>query len=166
MSEQSFLNENYLVWVLLNQTRSAVFKAREREIGKYRYPNQAAALIIIWARDGKATPTLLSRYLFLERHSASELISRMEENGLVTKRRDEKLKSVVRISITAKGKKTCTHCMGMPYIDEMMSVLSERERTQLKKYLMILLQTACKKLGVEAILPEIKANLEKNPPET
>jgi MarR family transcriptional regulator, organic hydroperoxide resistance regulator len=153
MIEKSFLNENYLVWVLMNQTRSAVFKAREKEIGKYRYPNQAAALIIIWARDGKATPTLLARYLFLERHSASELITRMEENGLVTKKRDEKLKSVVRISITNKGKKTCTHFMGTEHIDEMMSALSEKERAQLKKYLVRLLKTACERLGVEAILP-------------
>jgi DNA-binding MarR family transcriptional regulator len=151
--ETAFLNDNYLIWVLLNQTRSAVFKAREKEIGKFEFPNQAAALIIIWAREGKATPTLLSRYLFLERHSASELISRMEENGLVTKKRDEKVRSVVRITITPKGKTICTHCMGSEHIDEMMSILSAKDRGQMKKILMILLKTACLQLGVEAILP-------------
>lgn len=155
MSEKTFLNENYLIWVLLNQTRAAVFKAREIQIGKYPFPNQAAALIIIWSRDGKATPTLLSRYLFLERHSASELVSRMESNGLVTKKRDEKLKSVIRITITPEGKKICTQNMGTKYIDEMMSALSEKERAQLKKSLLILLKTACDQIGTEAILPII-----------
>ena len=155
MREKSFLNENYLIWVLLNQTRAAVFKARENQIGKYPFPNQAAALIIIWSRDGKATPTLLSRYLFLERHSASELVSRMESNGLVTKKRDEKLKSIIRITITPEGKKICTQNMGPKYIDQMMSALSEKERSHLKKYLLILLKTACDQIGTEAILPAI-----------
>jgi MarR family transcriptional regulator, organic hydroperoxide resistance regulator len=155
MSEKSFLNENYLIWVLLNQTRAAVFKARELQIGKYPFPNQAAALIIIWSRDGKATPTLLSRYLFLERHSASELVSRMESNGLVTKKRDEKLKSVIRISLTPEGKKICAQNMGTRYIDEMMSALSEKERANLKKCLLTLLKTACDQIGTEAILPTV-----------
>jgi MarR family transcriptional regulator, organic hydroperoxide resistance regulator len=151
--DKLLLGEDYLLWILLNQTRVAVFKAREKQTGKYQYPNQAAALIIIWSRSGKATPTLLSRYLFLERHTASELITRMEENGLVTKKRDAILKSVVRISITDKGKEICTHHMDSVFIGEMMSLLTIRQRAQLKSILSVLLNKACEKMGVKVILP-------------
>jgi DNA-binding MarR family transcriptional regulator len=77
----------------------------------------------------------------------------MEENGLVTKKRDEKLKSVVRITITAKGKKISTQYNGADFIAEMMSVLSEEERAQMMASMRKLLVKATEELGVVTIWP-------------
>jgi DNA-binding MarR family transcriptional regulator len=155
LKQKSFLSESYLLWILLNQTRSAIFKARDKQTGRYVFPNQAAALIMIWASNGKATPTMLSRYLFLERHSVSELITRMEENNLVYKSKDQKLKSVVRITITPHGQEVCAHYMGREFIDEIMESLTEEQRTQLRTCLQVLFDNVCARLGVEPILPPL-----------
>ncbi|OGO32479.1 MAG: hypothetical protein A2Z29_06660 [Chloroflexi bacterium RBG_16_56_11] len=81
MKELPFMDEQYRLWLLLSQTRSAVFKARHKKFGQYLHPNQAAALVNIWAYHGRTTPASLARQLFLEPHSASELIIRMEKKG-------------------------------------------------------------------------------------
>jgi hypothetical protein len=90
MAKITFLDENYTLWRLLFQTRSALFKARQKRVGKYIHFNLAAALVTIWARDGKVTPAILSRRLFLEPHTVSELVNRMEKKDLITKKRTRK----------------------------------------------------------------------------
>jgi hypothetical protein len=60
------IDEYYGLWLLLSQTRAAVFKARHKMLGKYVHFNQAAALVNIWTNNGRATPAMLSRHLFLD----------------------------------------------------------------------------------------------------
>jgi DNA-binding MarR family transcriptional regulator len=103
-SEKLKLDEYYHLWLLLTQARSAIFKLRHKKVGQYLHPNQAAALVSIWALNGRITPATLARRLSLEPHTVSELIIRMEKKGLVTKKRDRKNATVVRISITKKGR--------------------------------------------------------------
>lgn len=138
-----------MVWLLLSQTRSAIFKVRHKKVGQYLHPNQAAALVSVWALDGQITPAMLARRLFLEPHSVSELIIRMEKKGLVRKTRDSKRGNVVRISITDKGRDVCTHVMGQGLIHKIVSVLSDEQRTQLRSSLTLLYREALKELGVE-----------------
>ena len=85
MKKPPFMDEYYSLWLLLSQTRSAVFKARHKKFGKYLHPNQASVLVAIWVYDGETTPATIARQLFPEPHSASELINRMSEKGFVKK---------------------------------------------------------------------------------
>lgn len=153
MEELPFLDRYYRLWLLLTQTRSAIFKARQRKVGQYLHPSQAAALIVIWALDGQATPAVLSRNLFLERHSVSELITRMEKKGLVRKNKDKKIRNIVRITITKKGREVCYQAMQIDFIRRIMSSLSEEQREQLRSSLQVLLSEAIKELGMEGELP-------------
>jgi DNA-binding MarR family transcriptional regulator len=148
-----FLDELYSLWLLLSQTRAAVFKARHKRVGQYVHFNQAAALVSIWGHNGQATPAILSRHLFLEPHSVSELIIRMEKKGLVTKRRDKERENIVRISITEKGREFCSRTVQADFIRQVMSSLSEEQREQLWKCLSILFNEALKELGMEAEPP-------------
>jgi DNA-binding MarR family transcriptional regulator len=143
------VDKTYDLWLLLSQTRSAIFRARQEKIGHYLHPNQALALCTIWAYRGQATPAMISRSLFLERHSVSELITRMEENGLVTKTRDEKKKNVVRVSITEKGRKVGNHVVQREFINGIIANLSIEQQEQLRSSLNILMQAAQKALGTE-----------------
>jgi DNA-binding MarR family transcriptional regulator len=151
MVESAFLDEYYFLWLLLSQTRAAIFKARDKKTGRYMPPNQAAALVLIWAFQGQATPTILSRYLCLERHSVSELITRMETKGFVYK--NKKLKKAVRVEITAKGQEICSRAMETNYIRQIMSRLSADQRGQLRQILQILLSTARDELGIRNLPP-------------
>jgi DNA-binding MarR family transcriptional regulator len=140
----------YDLWLLLSQTRAAIYRARQEKTGHYLHPNQALALCNIWAYNGQATPVMLSRALYLERHSVSELISRMEENGLVKKTRDSKKKNVVRVAITEKGRKMGQQVIQREFVNGIISTLSEEQQDQLKTALNLLLQAAQKSMNAEA----------------
>jgi DNA-binding MarR family transcriptional regulator len=148
-----FVDEYYSLWLLLSQTRSAIFKARHKMLGKYIHFNQAAALVTIWTMSGRVTPAVLSRHLFLEPHSVSELIIRMEKKGLVEKSRDKKRENIVRLSLTEKGRRYCREVVQEDFIRGIMSSLTSRQREQLRSCLTILFREALKKLGMEEPLP-------------
>jgi DNA-binding MarR family transcriptional regulator len=153
MEKTPFLDEYYRLWLLLAGTRSAIFKVRHKKGGQYLHPNQAAALVSIWAYKGRATPAALARRLFLEPNSVSELIMRMEKKGLVAKSRDRKKGNIVRVSITKKGREVCRQVMGRDLIRRIMSSLSGEQREQLAKYLLVLYREALKELGVGEDMP-------------
>jgi DNA-binding MarR family transcriptional regulator len=147
------LDEYYRLWLLIAQTRSAIFKARHQKVGQYLPPNQTAALTVVWAYQGQATPALIARYLFLEHHSVSELITRMKKKGLVIKSKDPKRKNIVRVSITPAGRDVCRQAMQPEFIKGIISTLSAEQRTQLQSCLQVLLREALKKLGSEMLMP-------------
>jgi DNA-binding MarR family transcriptional regulator len=154
MEKKLVLDDYYRLWLLLSQTRSAVFKVRHKKVGQYLHPNQAAALVSIWAHEGQATPAALSRRLFLEPHTVSELIIRMEKKGLVTKRKDKKKGNIVRVTITGKGRQVCRRAMGQDLIHDIMSSLTDEQREQLRSSLSVLYREVLKELGIEEELHE------------
>ena len=149
MENSLVMDEHYRLWLLLSQTRSAIFKVRHKKVGQYLPSNQAAALVSIWVLEGQVTPAALARRLFLEPHSVSELIIRMEKKGLVTKTKDNVRGNVVRISLTDKGRDVCLRAMGQDFIHMIISALSDEQREQLHACLTILYQRAVKELGME-----------------
>ncbi len=153
MQKLDFLDDYYRLWLLLSQTRSAIFKARHKKLGRYVHFNQAAALLTIWALEGQATPAVLSRHLFLEPHSASELIIRMEKKGMVTKNKDKVRGNIVRLSITEKGRKLCAQAVQVDFIRSIMSSLTQAQREQLWSSLHILFSRSLKELGIEDEMP-------------
>ncbi len=158
MLKISFLDESYTLWLLLSQTRSALFKARQKRVGKYIHFNLAAALVTVWALNGQATPAVLSRRLFLEPHSVSELVIRMEKKGLITKKKDVKRENVIRISITEKGRQFCIQAIQADFVRNIMASLSEEQKEQLRVCLRILYREALKELG---FTPDPKAEIIK-----
>ena len=144
------ITEDYRLWLLLNKTRSAIYKLRHRKVGQYLPPNQAAALVTIWAFNGQITPAELSRQLFLEPHSVSELIVRMEKKGLVTKARDKNRGNIVRLSITDKGSKLCRRVMGEDLIHGIIASLTDEQREQLRSSLSVMFAASLKELGMES----------------
>ena len=149
MAKTPLLDDYYRLWLLLSQTRSAIFKVRHKKVGQYLHPNQMAALVSIWALKGQVTPATLARRLFLEPHTVSELIIRMEKKGLVTKRKDRKKGNIVRISITRKGQQLCSQAMGQELIRDIIYSLSDKQREQLRSSLTVLYEEALKQLGIE-----------------
>jgi MarR family transcriptional regulator, organic hydroperoxide resistance regulator len=148
MPKITFFDESYNLWLQLFQTRSALFKARQNKVGKYIHYNMAAALVTIWAFDGKATPAVLSRRLFLEPHTTSELVKRMEQKGLIKKTKDGKRENIIRISITEKGRKLCVYAIQPDFVHSIVDILSDEQKKQLTVILRILYIQALKELGL------------------
>jgi DNA-binding MarR family transcriptional regulator len=147
-TKRLFLDSDYHLWLLLSQTRSALFKARQNKVGKYIHHNMASALVTIWRFDGKTTPAQLSRWLFLEPHSVSELVIRMEKKGLIVKKKDLKRENIVRISTTEKGRKFCIQAMQVEFVRNIMGALSAEQKAQLETSLSILYRAALKEMGI------------------
>jgi MarR family transcriptional regulator, organic hydroperoxide resistance regulator len=142
-------DEYYRLWLLLAQTKAALFKAREKNSGKRIYSNENSALVIIAYLKGKATQTFLAHHLSVELSSASELVTRLEKKGLVTKTPDAKRKNIMRISVTEKGNKISHEVIQIGFVRKMMSKLSKEQRIQLKTCLSILLNAALLEMGKE-----------------
>jgi DNA-binding MarR family transcriptional regulator len=146
-SKVPFLDADYHLWLLLARTKSALLKARQNKVGKYVHCNMAAALVSIWTFDGKTTPAKLSRWLFLEPHSVSELVIRMEKKGLITKKKDPKRENIVRISTTEKGRKFCLQAVQPEFVHNIIGALSAEQKVQLETSLNILYKAALKEIG-------------------
>ena len=135
MSEHDFLSKEkgYDLWWALLRVRQVMYKARARELAKYRIsPAEAAVLFFIEAIGDKTTPAEISRRLFLEPHSVSGITSRMEKNGLIKKTNDLERKNLVRVVMTKKGRNALNNARKRESIDNIMSSLSRKEREQMR----------------------------------
>lgn len=141
-------DEDYNLWVLVDQTRRTSSKARQRELKPYNLSTrQAAVLFLTDAIAGTATPSKMSRWLLLAPHSVSELLSRMERGGLVRKIKQPGKKEV-QVVLTEAGRKAYYQSIKRDSIRNIMSTLSGEERRQLRSCLQKLLNGALKELGM------------------
>ena len=154
MKKQSFEDQDFELWVLLHQTRDAIFRARDKELGQYGISTmQAGVLFIINAIGNEATPTEVARWLFREPHTVSSLLNRMERDGLVSKTKDLQKKNMVRVTLTEKGRSAYNESLKRKSINKVMTSLSEEERLQFRSYLEKLRDRALTEPGREMKLP-------------
>jgi len=143
-------DKDYELWVLLAQAREAMYKARQKELRLYNLsPRQSAVLFIIRAIGDKVTPAEISRWLLREPHSVSEIISRMEKQGLLKKVRDLYRKNLVRIELTEKGSEAYNQAIKRDSIHTIMSALSDEERRQFSTMLEKIRDRALKESWVQ-----------------
>ncbi|MBU2535219.1 MAG: winged helix DNA-binding protein [Chloroflexi bacterium] len=147
-------DKDYELWMLLAQAREAMYKARQKELRRYNLsPRQSAVLFIIRAIGDKVTPAEISRRLLRESHSVSEIISRMEKQGLLKKVRDLDRKNLVRIELTEKGSEAYSQAIKRDSIHKIMSALSDEERRQFSTMLITIRDRALKESGKELRTP-------------
>ena len=106
MENFSSADQDFRLWVLLEQVTRALRKAREKELNEYGISAADAAVFsIIQATDKQATPAEISPWLLREPHSVSGLLSRMEKEGLVRRVKDWDKKNLVRIAMTERDRR-------------------------------------------------------------
>jgi len=136
MKHEKLRDRNFETWVLLAQTRRAMFRARSRGLLKFGIsPRQAAMMFMIITLGEKATPSELARCLFREPHSVSEHVERMKKAGLVRKVRDLKKRNLVRIELTEKGQDIYERSLTEEPVHRVMASLSDEEHEQLRALL-------------------------------
>ena len=152
-------DEDYQLWLLLNQVNDGMARARENEVGQFGVSLiQAAAMFVIKAIDGPATPTEIARWLFREQNTVSQLLIRMEKQGLVrrvkSQKRNPENKSTLRVVLTDKGEDIFREQLeGRAVIHRILSRLTPRERRNLKAYLQKLREQTVEELVVRPNLP-------------
>jgi DNA-binding MarR family transcriptional regulator len=155
MGKKRSIEQDTELWRLLAQTRQAMLKARMRELHRYNIPSamQAHASFVIHTLGDKATPTEIGRWLLREPNSVSELLSRLENEGLVRKIRDFGKKNTLRVVLTEKGRETYYQSMKRESIGKIMSSLSDEQYQQLRSCLLKLRRKALKEIGMNNKIP-------------
>ncbi len=153
-------DDPFLLWVLIAQTRDAILKARQRDYGRYGISDdRRAVLYIIMNNGGSAAPVVIARNLFRELHSVTEMVKRMEKDGLVQRRKGTG-RSKVEVTITQQGIDVFEQSHRNQTDQRIFSALTKQERERLSTYLWKLRSRTLQDLGI----PEWSLDLQ-NPHE-
>jgi DNA-binding MarR family transcriptional regulator len=150
VADISTVDQDYRLWVLLQQTSNILFEARENELREHGFTAMhAAALLVIKSIGDKATPAQISRWMVRKPHSISGLLARMERIGLITKTKDLHKKNLVRVSITEKGEAAYKQAVKRKMVQKVMSSLSAEQRKQMTASLELLRTKGLKEMGID-----------------
>jgi DNA-binding MarR family transcriptional regulator len=153
-------DDPFLLWVLIAQTRDAILKARQRDYARYGISDDRRAILyIIISNGGTATPVVIARNLFRELHSVTEMLKRMEKDGLVERRKGTG-RSKVEVVITQQGVDVFEQSHRNETDQRIFSALTKQERERLSAYLWKLRSRTLQDLGI----PEWSLDLQ-NPNE-
>lgn len=148
-------DEDQDLWLLLTHARYTVYRAREKELQRYgTSPEQTSLLFVVQSLGNKATPAAIARTIMRQPHTVSALVDRMVKKGLVKKVKDLDRKNLVRVALTDKGLEAFKQSSKRGPIHRIMSVLTRKERDNLKTYLKKIMDTARNEIGLDRdILP-------------
>ena len=129
-------DQDFTLWMLMILARDIVYKAREKELGKYGItPEQSGAIFAIRALGKEATISNIGRRLLREPHSVSILLKRLESNGFIKRNKPKTGKLPATYTITEKGQQAYKNSTKRESIHRAMSSLSEDERKNLERCL-------------------------------
>jgi DNA-binding MarR family transcriptional regulator len=135
------------LWALLSQASNALSRVSDKELRPVGISMmQAAVLYFVKNSKEPVTPAALHRWLFREPHTVSQLLMRMETQGLVNRTKDLDKKNMVRITLTDKGEKAYQQQTKMRAIGKIMSSLSPEESSTFGACLKKLRDEAIKEL--------------------
>ncbi|MGA9751515.1 MAG: MarR family transcriptional regulator, partial [Acidobacteriota bacterium] len=142
--------------------RDAILRARELEYARYGISNERrAVLAIIQNAGGCATPVEIARDLFRELHSVTEMLIRMEKDGLVTRHKGTG-RSKIEVSLTNAGLDVFHQSLHNETDKKIFSALTKKQRERLSLYLWKLRSKTLEHLGI----PEWHLNFLMQPYET
>lgn len=144
---------DFRLWVLLVQVSDSMHRAREAELWECGITIEQAAIVYVVVSLGhlglKATPARISRWMLRKRHTVTEILNRMEKEGLIRRTQDLEKKNMIRVSLTAKGKKAYQLSGKGDVVHEILAALSPKERQRLRELLRKVRDKAFEKIGLK-----------------
>ncbi|MFC1845953.1 MarR family winged helix-turn-helix transcriptional regulator [Chloroflexota bacterium] len=136
IEHRTSVGKRYSLWVLLNQARDSMRRARDAELAEFGISTrQGAVLFIIMANGGVATPTEISKWLLKEPHTVSAILSRMEKNGLVNKIKSKGGRGRINVSLTETGKQAYLKTEKATSVSDILDCLSSEDQEYLSSIL-------------------------------
>lgn len=133
-------DREYEIWVLINQVRDVMTKARDNELRPLGLNSQIQAGVLYHLHSCSRPLTIaeISLRLIRKSHTISALLDRMELNGLVRKIIKPGGKNRIRLEITEKGEQVYKRTKEMKVIREILADLNEEQSDNLISYLITL----------------------------
>ncbi len=101
METEPPLSDVYKIWLIMGQVYNAMTRARENELRPLGITMiQAGVLWLLTGLGRPASPAELSVMLFRKHHSVSQLLKRMEKQGLVERSPELQKSGAVRVALT------------------------------------------------------------------
>ena len=141
-------NKEYDIWILLSRVYHLIAMLRKLELSKFDIlPVQSYILFVIKALGNDTTPSRISEYVYQQRSSISDILNRMEKQGLIRKTNNPGSKKRVIVTLTDKGEKALVLSRKREYLHKIMSSLTEENRHLLESGLEILRDSAVNELS-------------------
>jgi DNA-binding MarR family transcriptional regulator len=141
-------DEYFMLWILIAQTKDGLLRARERDYARYGISNERrAVLYIIQNSGGRATPVEIARGLFRELHSVTEMLKRMEKDGLILRCKGSG-RSKVEVELTDEGRDVFDQSLHNETDKRIFSVLTPKERERLASSLWKVRRRVLQDLGI------------------
>ena len=154
---ESLIKSDFDLWVLLEQTRFAICRAKELELAKINLTViQASVLYTLRVKGGEATQKEIAEFTMRQHHSVSTLINRMIKSGLLKKVKYSGDKGT-RIAMTEKGQELYNGITDVA-IAMVFSTLAKEEKIKLAENLTILRAKARSMLGMDHVLPFLNSD--------
>lgn len=149
------ISEGNQLFGLIGTTLNAMLKARKKELEPTGLSiTQTWALWSLVIMDGPTTVGEMSQVMDRDHQSTSQLLKRMEKDGLVERRKGPHKASPIAVAITAKGFQSLQSALEMSrIIDGIASCLSQGERDELRRYLERLREKAIAETALHSHLP-------------
>ncbi len=141
-------DKSFNLWVLLLQTRDAVYNAREKELSQYGISQREAAVIRAINSLGKsATPANLARWVYRRPHTISGILKRMQKKDLINMEHDPAIRNIIRLSLTQKGKEAYKTTLNRKSLHRIFKSVIEDNCDQLESCLTDIRDRALKETG-------------------
>jgi DNA-binding MarR family transcriptional regulator len=141
-------DEYFALWVMIAQTKDSILRARQRDYARFNISNERRA--VLWSiqnNGGHATPVEIARQLFRELHSITEMLVRMEKEGLVIRYKGSG-RSKVEVKLTPKGLNVFNQSLHNETDKKIFSILTKKQREQLMSSLWKVRKQALSELGI------------------
>jgi len=147
------IDKGHALWQMLRRTDRIIYRARQRELDRYGISAETALVLFTVLRLGRrATPAVIARQLFLERHSVSEQLIRMEKEGYLQRVKDLERKNYVRIVLTQKGYEAYRKSSRRRSTRAIMAALNTEEQEQMWALLARIRAKALSQMGMKATI--------------
>jgi DNA-binding MarR family transcriptional regulator len=141
--------KEYDIWVLLSIVYHLIAKLRRLELSKHNVlPVQAYILFLLHALGGEASPSEISRYAYEHKSAISDILIRMEKQGLITKSKNNAPGGRVKVKLTEKGEDALQLSSERAFLEKVMSGLTPEKIEQLESFLELMRDNAKNELDV------------------
>jgi MarR family transcriptional regulator, organic hydroperoxide resistance regulator len=143
MDDSNELDVEYDTWILLSRVYRMIANLRRMELSKYEIlPVQAYILLVISKLGNDTSPSEISQYVYQQKNSVSDILNRMEKQGLVQKTEVSGKKARIHIKLTEEGERVLKLSREREYLHKVMSSLTREKTKQLVSCLEILRDNA------------------------
>lgn len=150
-------NQIHDTWNVLAHTYRLIGRLWNKELNEFAFSReQALNLSIVRCLGDNATPYRISRFQAQEHNTVSELLNRMEKQGLVQKIRESHGKSRVKVRLTEMGEQAYAQSKQRASLVRILSVLSQKEIKQLRSSLEKVRDEVLKEFEKDQAWPEIR----------